>query len=387
MTNLNDSITIRGVEVPNRVWMPPMCVYSADATGATVGQPNDFHIAHYSGRAAGGAGLLIVEATGVCPEGRITPWDLGLWSDEQVPAFTRLTKAIKAHGAVPAIQLAHSGRKGSDDRPWKDPAVAPEDHAAEYAKLTWTPVAPSPIAFPKFPTPAELTVEQIADVVESFAAAAIRAVEAGFEAIEIHGAHGYLLHEFLSPLTNQRTDQYGGSFENRTRLVVEVVSAIRDAIPEEMPLILRLSATDWLAENQAGEFEGALVPEGLESAESWTVEQTIELVRIVTALGVDVINCSTGGLIPVRMEKARDYQIAKAIAVKAATGACVAGVGRVTEPEWAQELVANGDLDVVLVGRQLLADPTWPNRAFVKLGFAPFVRPQYQWATTPRHLA
>lgn len=387
MTNVNQPLTVRGVEIPNRVWMPPMCMYSAAATGDAVGQPNDFHIAHYSGRASGGVGLVIVEATGVCPQARITPWDLGLWSDAQVPAFQRLTAAIKAHGAVPAIQLAHAGRKASTDRPWKDPLVSAAEHAAALASLSWTPVAPSPIAFPGLPVPTELSVEQVADVVESFAAAAIRAVEAGFEAVEIHAAHGYLLHEFLSPLTNQRTDTYGGSFENRSRLVVEVVQAIRDAVPEEMPLILRLSATDWVAENQAGDFEGATVPEGLESAVSWTVEQTIELVRIVTALGVDVVDCSTGGLIPIRMDKSRDYQIAKAVAVKAATGACVAGVGRITESEWAQELVSSGSLDAVLVGRQLLADPTWPNRGFVKLGFEPFIRPQYQWATTARHLA
>lgn len=386
MTNLNEPMRLRQVEVPNRVWMPPMCMYSAAATGDTVGQPNDFHVAHYSGRAAGGVGLVIVEATGVCPEGRITPWDLGLWDDAQVPAFAKVAAAIKAHGAVPAVQLAHAGRKASTDRPWMYADGTAPDREAALEPLKWTPVAPSAVPFPGSVTPTELDKAGIADVVESFAAAAIRAVEAGFEVVEIHAAHGYLLHEFLSPLANQRTDEYGGSFENRTRLVVEVITAIRDAIPEEMPLILRLSATDWLEENQSNEFEGAQVPEGLETAQSWTVAQTIELVRIAASLGVDVIDCSTGGLLPLRMDRARDYQISKAIQVKAATGVCLAGVGRVTEPEWAQELVSEGDLDAVLVGRQLLADPTWPNRGFVKLGFEPFLRPQYAWATTTRHL-
>ncbi|MCS4483897.1 NADH:flavin oxidoreductase/NADH oxidase [Gleimia sp. 6138-11-ORH1] len=386
MPALNDSLKLRNLVIPNRIWMPPMCMYSAVATGSDRGKPNDFHLAHYSARAAGGAGLLIVEATGVCPDGRITPWDLGLWDDQQIPAFSRLTTAIKAHGAVPAIQLAHAGRKAGTNRPWKHSEETEESRAAELASLKWVPVAPSPIAFPGLVTPQELDKAGIGSIVADFTSAAVRAVQAGFEVIEIHAAHGYLLHEFLSPLTNQRTDEYGGCFENRIRLLTEVVTSIRQAIGKDIPLFLRLSATDWVEENQRNEFAGAQLPAELEAAESWTVSQTIDLVRVVTSLGVDLIDCSTGGLIPITMDNSRSYQIEKAIRIKEATGACVAGVGRITDPLWAGSLVSAQQLDAVLVGRQLLADPTWPNRAFVKLGLAPFLRPQYAWATTVRHL-
>ncbi|EEH63655.1 oxidoreductase, FAD/FMN-binding protein [Gleimia coleocanis DSM 15436] len=383
MPNLNDPLTIRSITIPNRVWMPPMCMYSATAQGKETGCPTDFHFAHYAGRAAGGVGLIIVEATGVRADGRITPWDLGLWSDDQVPAFTKLADTIHAFGAVAGIQLAHAGRKASAISPWKgtDPQAQEELQAVK-----WQPVAPSAVPFPEMVTPAEMTVADIADVMESFAAAAIRAVEAGFQVIELHAAHGYLLHSFLSPLTNKRTDEYGGSFENRSRFLVEVVSAVRDAIGPDFPLFVRLSLTDWVAENSASDSlsEGGQPQHYIPGEPSWTVEDSIKLAQVLQVLEVDLLDASTGGLIPLPLPSDRDYQVSKAVRLRAETGILTTGVGRISEPEWAQELVSTGALDAVFVGRTLLADSTWPNRAFVKLGFEPFLRPQYQWAVTKR---
>lgn len=226
MTALFEPFTLRELTIPNRVWMPPMCQYSAAPEGPEAGVPADWHFAHYAARAAGGTGLIIVEATAVSPQGRISPYDLGIWNDTQVEAFRRITRFLTAQGTVPAIQLAHAGRKASTDRPWKGGApVGPDEHG-------WQPVAPSPLAFDdRHPVPDELTTGQIKDVVEQFAAAARRALAAGFEIAEIHGAHGYLINEFLSPHSNHRTDAYGGSYENRTRFALEVVDAVREVWP------------------------------------------------------------------------------------------------------------------------------------------------------------
>ena len=220
---LFEPCTLRGVTIPNRVWMPPMCQYSAEPEGNLAGVPGDWHFAHYAARAAGGTGLIIVEATAVAPEGRISPYDLGIWNDTQAEAFRRITRFLTAQGTVPAIQLAHAGRKASTERPWKGGApVGPEAHG-------WQPLGPSPVAFADgHPVPDELTIDQIASVVGHFAAAARRALDAGFEIAEIHGAHGYLINEFLSPHSNHRTDAYGGPYENRTRLALEVVDAVRE---------------------------------------------------------------------------------------------------------------------------------------------------------------
>ncbi|WP_030953435.1 oxidoreductase, partial [Streptomyces sp. NRRL S-481] len=243
MTALFEPCTLRDLTIPNRVWMPPMCQYSAAPEGPETGAPTDWHFAHYAARATGGTGLIIVEATAVSPEGRISPYDLGIWNDTQVTAFRRITRFLTSQGTVPAVQLAHAGRKASTDRPWKGGApVGPDAYG-------WDSVAPSPVAFDdRHPAPAELTVDQIKDVIGQFAAAARRALEAGFEIAEIHGAHGYLINEFLSPHSNHRTDTYGGSYENRTRFALEVVDAVRAVWPQDKPLFFRVSATDWLDE-------------------------------------------------------------------------------------------------------------------------------------------
>lgn len=243
MSALFEPFTLRDLTIPNRVWMPPMCQYSAAPEGPSTGAPNDWHFAHYAARATGGTGLIVVEATAVSPEGRISPYDLGIWNDTQVEAFRRITRFLTGQGTVPAIQLAHSGRKASTERPWKGGAPVGED------TYGWRPLAPSALAFDeKHPVPAELTASEIREIVGQFADAARRALDAGFEIVEIHGAHGYLVNEFLSPHSNHRTDQYGGSFTNRVRFALEVVDAVREAWPDDKPLFFRVSATDWLDE-------------------------------------------------------------------------------------------------------------------------------------------
>ena len=275
MSTLFEPYTLRDVTVPNRVWMAPMCQYSAAPEGPDTGAPNDWHFAHYAARAAGGTGLIVVEATGVSPEGRISPYDLGIWNDTQVEAFRRITRFLTAQGTVPAIQLAHAGRKASTERTWKGGApVGPDGHG-------WQPMAPSPVAFDeRHPVPDELSVEEIRDIVGQFRAAARRALAAGFEIAEVHGAHGYLINEFLSPHSNRRTDAYGGSYENRTRFALEVVDAVREEWPDDKPLFFRISATDWLED--AG----------------WTPDDTVRFASDLHAHGVDLLDVSTGGNAP-----------------------------------------------------------------------------------------
>ncbi|MFB7505345.1 oxidoreductase, partial [Streptomyces broussonetiae] len=241
MSALFEPITLREVTIPNRVWMPPMCQYSAEPEGPLTGAPLDWHLAHYGARATGGTGLIIVEATAVSPEGRISPYDLGLWNDTQVEAFRRITGFLTTQGAVPGIQLGHGGRKSSTERPWKGGApIGPQAPG-------WQALAPSAVPFDeRHPVPTEMTMDQIREIIGQFAAAAGRALAAGFEIAEIHGAHGYLINEFLSPHSNRRTDAYGGSYENRTRFALEVVDAVREVWPESKPLFFRISATDWL---------------------------------------------------------------------------------------------------------------------------------------------
>ncbi|MFD0886940.1 hypothetical protein ACFQ08_20535 [Streptosporangium algeriense] len=248
---LFDPITLRSLTIPNRVWMAPMCQYSAVPDGPEAGVPHDWHLSHLAARAAGGAGLILTEATAVSPEGRISPADLGLWNDHQQEAFTRITRFLKRHGTVPGIQLGHAGRKASTDRPWRGggPVGA--------AGGGWQPLAPSPIPFAEgHPVPRELTQEEIRHVIDDFAQAARRALRAGFQVVEVHGAHGYLIGEFLSPHSNHRTDAYGGPFENRIRLALEVAEAVRAVWPQELPVFFRVSATDWLTENPEDEREG-----------------------------------------------------------------------------------------------------------------------------------
>jgi 2,4-dienoyl-CoA reductase-like NADH-dependent reductase (Old Yellow Enzyme family) len=352
---LFEPFTLREATIPNRVWMPPMCQYSAAPEGDLTGAPNDWHFAHYAARAAGGTGLIIVEATAVAPEGRISPYDLGLWNDTQTEAFRRITGFLRAQGTVPAVQLAHAGRKASTDRPWKGGApVGPEAHG-------WQPLAPSPVAFDDaHAIPTELTVSQIKEIVARFATAARRALDAGFEIAEIHGAHGYLINEFLSPHSNHRTDAYGGSYGNRTRFALEVVDAVREVWPEDKPLFFRISATDWLAE--AG----------------WTPEDTVRFAGELQAHGVDLLDVSTGGNASgVRIPTGPGYQIPFATRVKNETPMPVAAVGLITDPEQAAKIVANGEADAVLLGRELLRDPSWARRAARELGAEVRIPEQY----------
>ncbi|MFB6894150.1 NADH:flavin oxidoreductase/NADH oxidase [Kitasatospora sp. NPDC056327] len=353
-TTLFSPITLRSLTVANRVWMPPMCQYSAAPDGGAAGVPHDWHFTHLAARAAGGTGLIIVEATAVSPEGRISPYDLGLWNDTQTEAFRRITAFLKEQGTVPVIQLGHAGRKASTERPWVDRgrALAPEEEHG------WRTVAPSALPFGTgVVTPEELTTEQIGEIVRQFADAARRALDAGFQAVEIHGAHGYLVHQFLSPHTNRRTDGYGGSFEGRIRFALEVTDAVRAVWPEDLPLFFRVSATDWLTENPQDGREG------------WTSADTVRLAKELHAHGVDLLDVSTGGLVPdARIEAAPGFQVPFAEAVRNGTGMQVAAVGLITDPEQAQEILTSGRADAVLLGRELLRDPSWARRAAAALG-------------------
>ncbi|GLX09523.1 NADH:flavin oxidoreductase/NADH oxidase [Microbispora sp. NBRC 16548] len=354
MSALFEPLTLRNLTIPNRVWMSPMCQYSAAVEGPGQGVPTDWHLTHLGSRAVGGAGLIMVEATAVSPEGRISPADLGLWNEGQQAQFGRITRFLTEHGAVPGIQLAHAGRKASTDRPWRGGApVGPDDHG-------WRPVAPSPIPFDEgHPVPDELSEADIRRLVDGFAAAARRALAAGFRVVEIHGAHGYLIHEFLSPFSNRRTDAYGGSFAGRARFALEVVDAVRAEWPDELPVFFRVSATDWLSENPEDPREG------------WTADDTVRLAKELLAHGVDLLDVSTGGNAPkARIPVEPGYQVPFAARVKAETDLPTSAVGLITEPRQAEEIVASGRADAVMLGRELLRNPYWPNLAARELGAA-----------------
>ncbi|WP_078900290.1 NADH:flavin oxidoreductase/NADH oxidase [Streptomyces sp. SBT349] len=353
-TTLFTPYRLRSLTIPNRIWMAPMCQYSAAPDGDAAGAPTDWHLTHLAARASGGAGLILAEATAVSPEGRISPYDLGIWNDTQVAAFRRITSFLKTQGSVPGIQLAHAGRKASTERTWVDrgrPIAPDEPHG-------WTPVGPSALPFsPESTTPDELTEEGVRAIVQQFADAARRALAAGFQVAEIHGAHGYLIHEFLSPHGNHRTDGYGGSFEGRIRFALEVVDAVRAVWPEELPVFFRVSATDWLSENPNDDREG------------WTSEDTVRLAKEFQARGVDLMDISTGGIAPdARVESGPGYQVPFAESVRDATGMPVAAVGLITDPIQARDILAAGKADAVLLGRELLRDPYWPRRAAAELG-------------------
>lgn len=346
MTTLFEPMTLRSLTLRNRVWMAPMCQYSAAAQGPDQGAPNDWHFAHYGSRAAGGAGLVLVEATAVAPEGRISPADLGIWNDRQVAAFARLTRFVKEQGAVPGVQLAHAGRKASTHRPADGGgALAPDEGA-------WRTVAPSPVPFSdRHPVPGELSEADIREVVAQFAAAAGRALAAGFQVAEVHGAHGYLIGEFLSPHSNRRTDGYGGPFENRIRFALEVVDAVREVWPAQLPLFFRVSATDWLEEG------------------GWTADETVRFAKELLARGVDLLDVSTGGNASrAHVPTGPGYQVAFAARVKAETDLPVSAVGEITDPRQAETVLATGQADAVLLGRELLRHPTWPLDAARELG-------------------
>ncbi|MEU9500740.1 NADH:flavin oxidoreductase/NADH oxidase [Streptomyces sp. NPDC048196] len=354
MSALFEPLTLRSLTVPNRLWMAPMCQYSAAPEGPEEGTPNDWHFQHLAARAAGGTGLILTEATAVHPDGRISPYDLGLWNDTQTEAFRRITAFLKAQGTIPGIQIAHAGRKASTERTWVNrggPILPGQRHG-------WEPVGPSPLPFDEgFATPAELSVAQIRELVGQFGAAARRALAAGFEVAEIHGAHGYLINQFLSPFTNRRTDAYGGSYENRTRFALEVVDAVRAEWPDELPVFFRISATDWLTEDASDDRTG------------WTADDTVRFARDLREHGIDLLDTSTGGNAPdARITAGPGYQVPFAERVKKETGLAVGTVGLITEARQAEKIIAAGQADAVLLGRELLRSPSFAQHAARELG-------------------
>jgi len=339
MSLLLSPYEIAGHITRNRLWVAPMCQYSS-----TEGVPNDWHHVHLAQYASGGAGAVIAEATAVAPEGRISPEDVGIWNDAQRDAWAPIVAAIRARGALPGIQLAHAGRKAST---WS-PFVAARGSVPVDAG-GWTALAPSAIAFEGYATPAELTLDGIDDVVEAFAAAAVRAVDAGFELLEVHAAHGYLLHQFLSPLSNLRTDEYGGSLENRARLALRVVEAVRAAAPDAL-LLVRFSATDWA--------DGG-----------WDAAQTSTVATWAAERGAQLFDISSGGLVAhQRIVTGPGYQVGLAHEVREATGLPVAAVGEITSGPQAEQILASGEADIILAGREWLRDPHFALRAGTELG-------------------
>ena len=340
MTHLFSPLRLREVTFRNRIFVSPMCMYSA-----VDGVPNDWHLVHLGSRAVGGAALVMAEATAVSPEGRISPADTGLWNEAQASAFARIAEFVASRGAAPGIQLAHAGRKGSTAVPWEG------GRPLEAGQGAWTTLAPSAIPFDMgFPAPREMTAADINGAVEAFAAAAGRAARAGFQVVEIHAAHGYLLQEFLSPLSNRRTDEYGGSFENRARLPLRVVRAVRQAFPAGRPVFIRISATDWA--------EGG-----------WDLPQSIELARLLKAEGIDLVDCSSGGNVPrAKIPVGPGYQVPFAEAIRREAGMPTAAVGMITEPRQAEEILAAGQADAIVMARAFLREPYWPQRAARELG-------------------
>jgi 2,4-dienoyl-CoA reductase-like NADH-dependent reductase (Old Yellow Enzyme family) len=329
-------LEIRSVRLRNRIGVSPMCEYSS-----IDGYANDWHFVHLGSRAVGGAAMVMTEAAAVLPEGRISPQDLGIWEDGHIPMLARIFRFVEEQGAVPAMQLAHAGRKASTEVPWKG------NRALEESEGGWRPIfAPSPMPFSeKYPTPEMLDERGIARVVEAFGAAARRVLEAGAKTIEIHSAHGYLLHEFLSPLSNFRTDAYGGSFDNRTRALREVVQAVRTVWPSNLPLFVRISATDWA--------EGG-----------WTPDDSVRLAAQLAPLGVDLIDCSSAAILPnIQIPVGPGFQVPFAEKVRKESSVMTAAVGMITAPQQADHIVRTGQADLVFLARELLRDPYWPLRA------------------------
>ncbi len=338
MSKLFNPITIRGETIPNRVFVSPMCQYSCEGEDGRCGT---WHVVHMGSRAVGGAGLVMVEATAVQPEGRITPWDSGLWNDGQIEALSPVVEAIASNGATPAIQLAHAGRKASHDRPWEGGAQLSPDHPKG-----WQTVAPSPLPFDEdSAAPKGLTTQEIDTVIADFASAAQRSVEAGMRVIELHMAHGYLGCSFMSPLSNQRTDQYGGSLQNRARFSLEATRAVRKAIPDSMPLFVRVSATEYV--------EGG-----------WDVEECVQLSKWLKDEGVDLIDCSSGGNSAAQQLKPfAGYQVEFSDRIRSEAEVLTGAVGLITQPEQAEKILTDGQADAVLLGRELMRNPYWPLQA------------------------
>lgn len=350
MTQLFDPLTIKSITLRNRIGVSPMCQYSYKD-----GFSNDWQVVHLGAMAAGGAGLIIAEATAVESNGRITPYDAGIWSDDHVAPLQRVTQFIKSQGSVPGIQIGHAGRKACSEAPWKGGRPVP------VTEPLWYPAAgASAIAFAEgYQVPHELNVEEIKQLQMAFSYGAERACAAGFEWLEIHAAHGYLLQSFCSPLSNRRMDEYGGSFENRTRFLLETVSAVQQVWPDDLPLTVRISGTEWV--------EGG-----------WTIEESVQLAKLLKAAGVDLVDCSSGGNVAdAKVPFAPGYQVPIAQAVREGAGIATAAVGLITAPEHAEEIIRNGRADVVLLGREMLRDPHWALHAAKALGVPGPVPPQY----------
>jgi 2,4-dienoyl-CoA reductase-like NADH-dependent reductase (Old Yellow Enzyme family) len=341
LSTLFEPFSLRSLTVRNRIWLAPMCQYSA-----TDGVPGDWHLVNLGARATGGFGLVLTEAAAVVPEGRISPQDAGLWNDKQTQAWGRIVDFVHSQGAAIGAQLAHAGRKASTYRPW-----AEQTGSVPVADGGWPTVGPSAVPFVGYAEPTALSLEEIAAVVTAFGAATVRAMEAGFDTVEIHAAHGYLLHQFLSPLSNPRTDHYGGSFENRVRLLLETVDAVRVALPDTAPLLVRISGTDWI--------EGG-----------WDLEQSTRLAVLLKERGVDLVDVSSGGNAPASIPVGPGYQVPLAAGVRE-SGVPTGAVGLITEPEQAEKIVANGEADLVLLARAALRESAWPLRAAHELGVAP----------------
>lgn len=341
MSKLFSLLKIRELEIKNRIFVSPMCQYSS-----VNGIPNDWHLVHLGSRAVGGAGLVIAEATAVSPEGRITPDDNGIWNEEQSNAFKKITDFIKDQNSVPGIQIAHAGRKASTYSPWKGTGKV------EFENGGWKTTAPSEIPFAEnYPLPKVLTKEEIKKIVSQFQGAAELSIKAGFQVIEIHMAHGYLIHQFLSPVSNNRIDEYGGNLENRCRLAVEVTESIRKVIPSSFPLFARISSTDWIDNG-------------------WDLNQSIHLAKLLKQAGVDLIDCSSGGNVNnAKVPAAPGYQIPFAEQIKKEAGILTAGVGLITSPVQAEQIISNKQADAVLLGREMLRDPYWTLHAAKELKY------------------
>ena len=355
MSLLLEPFTLRDLTLPNRIAVSPMCQYSC-----VDGLANDWHLVHLGSRAVGGAGLVFTEATAVTADGRITPEDLGLWNDEQIEPLQRITRFITAQGAVPGIQLAHAGRKASTWRPWLG-----KHGSVPVSEGGWQPIGPSKIAFdPEHTAPSEMTLAQIEEVTQAFVAAAERALKANFKVVEVHAAHGYLLHQFMSPLSNRRQDQYGGSFENRIRLVLQVTEKVRAMWPAELPVVVRVSATDWVEDG-------------------WNPDETVELAKRLKALGVDLVDVSSGGTsVNAEIPTGPGYQTRFAERVRKESGIATGTVGMITEPAQAEHILRTCQADIIFLARELLRDPYWPLHADDDLGGRKATWPaQYQRAT------
>lgn len=340
-SRLFEPMKIRDLEIRNRVWVSPMCQYCSDD-----GSPTDWHLVHLGSRAVGGAGLVMVEATAVCPEGRISPADSGLWNQAQADAFKPITRFIRAQGAIAGVQLAHAGRKASTAEPWNGGGPLPPESPSG-----WQPVAPSPIPFaPGYSSPTQLARSALPTLVAQFRESAQRAGDAGFEVVEIHMAHGYLLHSFLSPLSNQRDDEYGGSLDNRMRFPLQVAAAVREVWPQERPVFVRISATDWV--------DGG-----------WDLSQSLDFAKALKELGIDLVDCSSGGLVPdAQIPAGPGFQTQFAAEIRNRAQVATGAVGMILEAAQAEHILRSGQADAILLARAMLRDPYWPLHAAGQLG-------------------